>query len=107
MAIRDLDAAMLAAVAQLTPEAYGVALRARAAELLGGKPPSIGSIHLALRRMERGGLLRARIGDPSPVRGGRAKRLYMLTAAGVRALRRAQRAAQERATALTPTWRPT
>jgi DNA-binding PadR family transcriptional regulator len=106
MALRDLDAAALAAVAQLAPEAYGVAIRARVGELLGGKPPSIGWTHLALRRMERNGLLRARLGDPTPVRGGRAKRLYTLTAAGARALHHASRAAEARADALARTWRP-
>jgi PadR family transcriptional regulator, regulatory protein PadR len=106
MTLRDLDSAALAAVAQLAPDAYGVAIRARVGELLGGKLPSIGAVHLALRRMERSGLLRARLGDPTPVRGGRAKRLFALTAAGSRALGRASRAAEARAEALARTWRP-
>lgn len=104
--MRDLEAAALAAVAQLAPDAYGVSIRARVAELLGGKPPSIGSMHLALRRMERRGWLRARPGEPSPVRGGRAKRLFTLTAAGAHALERAGRDAEERAKALARAWRP-
>ena len=104
--IRDLDAATLAAVAQLHPDAYGVAIRARVGMLLGGRAPSIGTIHLTLTRLERQGLLRARAGDPTPVRGGRAKRLFTLTSAGARALESAQKLAQERAEALERRWRP-
>jgi DNA-binding PadR family transcriptional regulator len=103
--IRDLDAATIAAVAQLQPDAYGVAIRERVGELL-GRAPSIGTIHLALTRLEREGLLRSRAGDPTPVRGGRAKRLFTVTAAGGRALERAQRLAKDRAQALERSWRP-
>jgi PadR family transcriptional regulator PadR len=106
MAIHDLDAATLAAVAQLAPEAYGVAIRERVGELFGGKPPSMGTVHLVLRRMERSGFLRARAGEPTPIRGGRAKRLFTLTPAGARALERASRAAEARAEAFARTWRP-
>src|SRR5262245_41189887 len=97
MAILDLDATILAAVAQLGDEAEGVAIRERAGRLLGGRAPSVGTTYLALSRLERGKMLRARIGDPTPVRGGRGKRIYVLTAAGVRALERARHSARERA----------
>jgi len=106
MAIVDLDAVILAAVAQLTPDAYGVAVRARAGELLNGKIPSVGSTHLTLSRLERAGLLRARVGAPTPIRGGRAKRVFSLTPAGVRALNRARRQVDKRAALLAPDWRP-
>lgn len=106
MAIPDLEAASLAAIAQLAPEAYGVTIRARVGELLGGRAPSIGAVHLALRRMERRGWLRARAGEPTPVRGGRAKRLFTLTAAGAKALERASRDAEARAKAISRAWRP-
>jgi DNA-binding PadR family transcriptional regulator len=106
MAIPDLEAATLAAVAQLAPEAYGVSIRARAGELLGGRAPSIGAVHLALRRIEGRGWVRARSGEPTPVRGGRAKRLFTLTASGAKALERASREAETRAKAFTRALRP-
>ena len=106
MTIRDIDAAVLAAVAQLAPNAYGVAIRVRVGLMLGHEP-SIGAIHLALTRLEHEGMLRARTGEPTPVRGGRAKRLFSLTAAGSRALEQAARTVEQRAGALTPQWRPT
>src|SRR4051812_15305947 len=96
MAIVDLDAATLAAVARLGSDAYGVAIRESAGELLGGKEPSIGTTYLTLARLERAGFLHARVGEPTAIRGGRAKRVYSLTAAGVRALDRARREATQR-----------
>lgn len=98
--IRDLEAAVLAAVAQLDPDAYGVAIRERVGELLGGGRPSVGTIHLALERLERRGWLESSFGEPTPVRGGRSKRLFTVTAAGARELARARREIAARAQAL-------
>jgi DNA-binding PadR family transcriptional regulator len=106
MTIRDLDAALLAAVAQLDPEAYGVAVRLRAGELLGGVLPSTGTVHQGLTRLEREGMVTARMGDPTPVRGGRARRLFSLTTAGARALAKARKDALQRAAGLARDWRP-
>jgi DNA-binding PadR family transcriptional regulator len=47
-------------------------------------------VYAALDRMERKGLLRSDVGDPTPVRGGRAKRFYELQASGAEALRRSR-----------------
>jgi PadR family transcriptional regulator PadR len=62
--------------------AYAVAIRdeirARTAQEV-----SLGSIYITLQRLERKGLLRSRLGDPTPERGGRAKRFYALTRSGV------------------------
>jgi DNA-binding PadR family transcriptional regulator len=106
MTIPLLDAAVLAAVAQLSPDAYGVTVRERVGRMRAGRPPSTGTIHLALTRLETAGLLAARASDPSPVRGGRAKRLYSVTAEGARALERARAEAERHAAALRPGWRP-
>src|SRR5882724_11651159 len=96
MAIFDLDAAILAAVAQLRDDAYGVAIRTRAGKLLNRREPSIGTIYLPLGRLERQGFLVARMGEPTAARGGRAKRLYALTAVGALALQRARRSTEWR-----------
>lgn len=99
MTIRDLDAATLAAVVQLAPDAYGVTIRERVGELLAGDTPSTGTMHQVLTKLERRRLLHAHVGDSTPVRGGRAKRLFTLTAAGARALDQARRTAEQRAAA--------
>jgi DNA-binding PadR family transcriptional regulator len=66
---------------------YGVAIRR---EILArtGRDVSAGAIYTALERMERRGLVASRFGEPTPVRGGKRKRLYTLLPAAVRALER-------------------
>ena len=49
-------------------------------------------MYTALERMEAKGLIRSRMGDPTPQRGGRAKRYVTVTAAGRQALSRAVQA---------------
>jgi DNA-binding PadR family transcriptional regulator len=44
------------------------------------------SVYIALRRLEAKGFVKSRLGDPTPERGGRAKRFFTLTAAGHRQL---------------------
>lgn len=47
-----------------------------------GRPILISSVHKVLVRLEDKGLLLSRMGSPTAERGGRAKKLYELTAAG-------------------------
>jgi DNA-binding PadR family transcriptional regulator len=49
------------------------------------------SVYLALRRLEDKGLIRSRLGEPEARRGGRARRHFEPTAAGLRLLRDSQR----------------
>jgi DNA-binding PadR family transcriptional regulator len=76
---------VLLAVARLTEEAYGVAIR-REIEERSRREVAIGSVYAALDRLERKGLVLSRIGDPTPERGGRAKRFFELSPAGTAAL---------------------
>jgi len=48
---------------------------------------SIPAIHTVLRRLEEKGLLRSKMGESSPERGGRRKRLYEATAYGFNVIR--------------------
>jgi DNA-binding PadR family transcriptional regulator len=66
-------------------EAYGYGIRARLSALT-GSDVSIGSVHVPLRRLARRGYLESWTADPTPERGGRAKRFYRLTPKGVAAL---------------------
>ena len=54
-----------------------------------GRAPSLPSIHVTLRRLEEKGLLTSDTGAPSS-RGGRPRRWYRPTLAGVRSLREFQ-----------------
>ena len=78
-------------------EAYGVPI-ARAIEHSTGKPVILASVYNTLERLEQKGLVRSTFGDPTPERGGRAKRYFAATAAGLREVKAAKKA-------LTVLWR--
>jgi PadR family transcriptional regulator PadR len=86
--IGDFEQLILFALVRLGPDAYGVTIR-RAIEDRTGREVSPGALYTALDRMERRGFVSSRLGDPTPARGGKRKRLYTLEAAGERALARA------------------
>lgn len=71
------------ALLQLGGDGYGAAIRA---EILArvGRSITPGAIYPTLDRLEARGLLRSRVGDPTPERGGRARRVFHVTAAGLR-----------------------
>jgi PadR family transcriptional regulator, regulatory protein PadR len=66
--------------------ASGPAIR-RTIETRTGRVVSPGAIYTALDRLERRGLVRSELGEPTPERGGKRKRLYRMRAAGEAALR--------------------
>ena len=63
--------------------AHGAAIREEIAATT-GRQVTPGAIYPTLDRLEARGLLRSRVGDPEPHRGGRARRLFKITAAGLR-----------------------
>lgn len=77
---------LLTAILSLGDDAYGVSIHAKAAELAHPKDISLGAIYVTLDRLEDKGLVSSRLSDPTPERGGRAKRCYHLEALGERAL---------------------
>lgn len=77
---------VLTAILTLRDDAYGVSIHAKAQELAKPKPVSLGAIYVTLDRLEDKGLVSSRLTDPTPERGGRAKRCYQLEALGERAL---------------------
>lgn len=77
---------VLTAVLTLRDDAYGVTIHARVAELAHPKQVSLGAVYVTLDRLEDKGLVTSWLSDPTPERGGRAKRCYRLEALGERAL---------------------
>jgi PadR family transcriptional regulator, regulatory protein PadR len=73
---------LLLVVLRLDDRAYGVAIRQ---ELLEQAKKDV-AIYTGLDRLEHKGFVRSRNGEPTPERGGRAKKFYRLTAQGKRAL---------------------
>ena len=82
----EFEQLVLLALARLGDDAYGVTIRDTLAERA-GRQTSFGAIYSTLRRLEAKGLVRARLGEPEAVRGGRAKKYVALTARGRVALR--------------------
>ena len=83
----ELEMVVLLAVLRLGDEAYGVSIMREIARCT-ERELKRGSVYVTLERLEDKGLLGSRRGEPSPVRGGRAKRYFRVKAAGVRALKR-------------------
>jgi DNA-binding PadR family transcriptional regulator len=81
---------LLLAVLRLGREAYGAAIFEELEERTArGVAP--GAVYVTLRRLEKRGLVRARVGESTPERGGRAKKIYALEPSGLAALRDARR----------------
>jgi DNA-binding PadR family transcriptional regulator len=82
----EFEYAVLLAVLHLGDEAYAVPMR-ELIETRTGRPVARGALYTALERLESKGCLRSRMGDPTPERGGRARRYFAVTAVGLRSLR--------------------
>ena len=91
--IGEFEVAVLLCVGLLGDDAYGVAVRGAVSKRL-GRECSVGAVYTTLQRLENKGLVTSWTTDPTPVRGGRAKRRFALTAGGNRAIRQAQATAQ-------------
>jgi len=83
----DFEQRILFALIRLGADAYGVTIRTQI-ETRTGRAVSPGALYTALDRLEKRGLVVSRLGDPTPQRGGKRKRLYTLQPAGERALAR-------------------
>jgi DNA-binding PadR family transcriptional regulator len=79
----EFEEVVLLAVAVLTPEAYSVAV-AEELEKETGKTVTTGAVHAALQRLENKGMVSSKMGEATPERGGRRKRIFTLTVAGSR-----------------------
>jgi DNA-binding PadR family transcriptional regulator len=89
--LTDFELMILLAILRVGDEAYGVPI-AREIEETGGRPVIVSAVYTALDRLERNGLVQSAMGDPTPERGGRAKRFFEVTGKGVRAVKDTQRA---------------
>jgi PadR family transcriptional regulator PadR len=83
----EFEQVVLLAVLRLgDTAAYAVAIR-REIEECTGRTVSRGAVYITLDRLETKGYLRSWLADPTPERGGRAKRYYALRTRAVDALR--------------------
>jgi len=89
----EFEQIVLLAILRLDENAYGVTIRE---EIMArtDREPSAGALYTTLDRLEEKGLVRSRFGDPTPQRGGRAKRFFSISAKGIESVARAQRSYQ-------------
>jgi DNA-binding PadR family transcriptional regulator len=88
--LTDFELMILLAILRVD-EAYGVPI-AREIEATAGRTVVMGAVYTALDRLEARGLVSSRMGDPTPERGGRARRYFRVTARGLRAVKDTRRA---------------
>lgn len=77
---------ILLTVGLLQGDAYGYSVASEVEEQTGQRI-SLASIHTILYRLEDDGLLSSKMGGSTGKRGGRSRRLYSLTCAGVETIR--------------------
>jgi PadR family transcriptional regulator PadR len=93
-ALGEFEHLIMLAIVRVGPDAYGVSV-IEEVEANSGRSVSQAAAYLTLRRLEEKGWIKSKLADPTPERGGRAKRYFGLTQAGIKRLR------ESRATLLT------
>jgi len=87
----EFEHMVLLAAFRLADGAYGMSIR-KELEERAGRTVSRSALYITLERLIGKGYLTARMGDPSPERGGKAKRYFVITPAGREALKISGRA---------------
>jgi PadR family transcriptional regulator len=79
----EFEYLLLAAAVRLGDEAYGAAIR-QEIEQATKASCSIGALYTTIDRLETKGLLKTWMGESTPERGGRAKRMVRVTTKGIK-----------------------
>lgn len=87
----EFEQIVLLAVLRLGNDAYGVPIR-REIEVRTKRSISIGALYSTLDRLDGKGYLSSSFSDPTPERGGRARRYFRVEARGIKALVRTRQA---------------
>jgi len=82
----EFEVVVLMAVLHLGGDAYGSTIRDEI-ERRSDRQVSRGAVYITLERLQEKGLLASKMGETTPGRGGRPKRLFRVTPAGVKAVR--------------------
>lgn len=76
---------ILFTILALKADAYCVPIRKKASAI-SGKEWSFGAVYVPLHRLEKKGFVKSSFDAPTPIRGGRSRRIYTITSAGMKAL---------------------
>ena len=82
----EFEELTLLAVLALGAHAYGVTVQ-QYLEQAAAREVSLGAVYAALDRLERKGFVRSSLGDITPERGGKRKRLFEVTRQGLTTVR--------------------
>lgn len=82
----ELEQVVMLATLRLGDDGYGVTIQ-EAIRKATGRDLTLGTIHKTLVRLEAKGMIASRMGETAPYRGGRRKRHYAVTPAGMKTLR--------------------
>ncbi len=82
----EFEYILLTVTAGLGDQAYGAAIRESIVKTA-GRNCSIGALYTTIERLETKGLLTTWMGEATPQRGGRAKRMVRVTPEGAQAAR--------------------
>jgi PadR family transcriptional regulator len=85
----NFDLMLLLALLRLGDDAYGVTI-ARELEEQTNREVVVASVYATLERLQERGLVTSSLGESTPERGGRAKRYFRITKAGIREVRDAR-----------------
>jgi PadR family transcriptional regulator, regulatory protein PadR len=97
----EFEQLVLLALMRLGDDGYGASVE-REIEERAGRAVSLAAVYTTLMRMEQKGLVESRMGDPSPQRGGRRKKLYRILPSGQRELATSLAALRRMTKGLTP-----
>jgi len=84
--LNDFEELILTLVAALGENAYGAAITIEIEKWLGRKV-TLSAVHVILYRLEDKGYMKSTVGGATNERGGRRKRIYSITNAGLAVLR--------------------
>lgn len=84
--LNDFEELILTLVAALRENAYGAAITIEIEKWLGRKV-TLSAVHVILYRLEDRGYIKSTVGGATNERGGRRKRIYSITNAGLAVLR--------------------
>lgn len=97
----EFETLVLMAVLRLDGDAYGMRIH-QELEDRGGRLCSYGALYTTLDRLEQKGYVSSSVGEPTPERGGRAKKYFKIDSAGKAALRQSYEATRRMAQGIEP-----
>ena len=99
----ELEQLILIALLRLGEDSYGVTVRDEITRRT-GRAMSFGTVYSTLARLEDKGLVSTRLGEPTPERGGRGKKHFVISSAGRKAVDASLRALRTMTRGLDARW---